>query len=336
MIDIQRLIECWVDYVRFSRSPVPIQATTINCYLTHVQDWAITDSILPHSGASIRSDKCKLMLSGYSNTDFETLPASERLAIPLTYPLLCSLIEIVTTNFCDPIMLPLRRAIIAGFSLGYACSCRVAEYLRTKSKLPITHQVISSKSFFWWNTQYYSVCYPHLYPPGYPDHFTTTLVYAKNDTRGRGGPKAITRCLSVPADRDCCSTLFDFLKLHPPLAQSPLLSGLGPHLSRDLMLSQLHLLAEKHNLDKSRLKMHSSVRSGALVALENESDSTKLAQGCWSSVDGMLNYNRRSISHATHVTDLLHDMDLCPISYSQQQFGTALTSSIRVATSSVA
>jgi hypothetical protein len=102
------------------------------------------------------------------------------------------------------------------------------------------------------------------------------------------------------------------------------------------MLSQLHLLAEKHNLDKSRLKMHSSVRSGALVALENESDSTKLAQGCWSSVDGMLNYNRRSISHATHVTDLLHDMDLCPISYSQQQFGTALTSSVRVATSSVA
>ena len=66
--------------------------------------------------------------------------------------------------------------------------------------------------------------------------------------------------------------------------------------------------------------MHSSIRSGALVALESEPDAVKLAQGCWSSVASIRSYASRSIQHADHVTDMLHDLALCPITHSQLQF----------------
>ena len=73
------------------------------------------------------------------------------------------------------------------------------------------------------------------------------------------------------------------------------------------------------------MKMHSSVRAGALVALEREPDAVKLAQGCWSSTAGMQSYANRSIQHATHVADMLHDLALCPITHSQLQFATTAT-----------
>ena len=282
----------------------------------------MTQSILQCSGASLRSEKCKLMLAGYSKTDFDTVPASERSSIPLTYALLCSLIDMVSCAFSSQSLQPLGSAIIAGFALGYACSFRVREYLHADSAniTPLSHQVNSSMSYFWWGSEPYSVCYPTSFPAGLPDNFSTTLLFAKNDARGKGGPKAISRCLLVPPDKDCLTVLFRFVQVFPPPPDSPLLSGLGAQLSKNTMLTQLHLLADKHGLNKLRMKMHSSVRSGALVALENESDATKLAQGCWSSTSGMLSYAGRSISHAQYVTDLLHDPNNCPISYSQLQY----------------
>ena len=320
--DIQKLVECWVDYLRFSRQPLPLQSSTINCDLTHVHDYTITQSLLPYSGASLRSEKCKLMLAGYSKEDFDTTPLSERACIPLTYALLCSLIDMITDAFAAPLLRPLGSAIIAGFALGYACSFRVNEYLLTdpNKPTPLKHQVNSSLSYFWWRDVRFCVCFPNAYPQGVPDDFSTVLQFAKNDARGHGGPKAISRCILVSPSKDSLTVLFNFLRDHPPPLNTPLLSGLGAQLSRDLMLSQLHLLADKHGLPRSRMKMHSSVRGGALVALENQSDAVKLAQGCWSSISGMRSYAGRSIQHAQQVTDLLHDPTLCPIAYSQLQY----------------
>ena len=267
------------------------------------------------------------MLAGYSKEDFDTTPLSERACIPLTYPLLCSLIDIVTTTFTGLPLQPLGSAVIAGFALGYACSFRVNEYLLTdpSNPTPLRHQVNSSLSYFWWHNLPFCVCFPAAYPPGVPDHFSTVLQFAKNDARGHGGPKAISRCHLVPPLKDSLTVVFNFLCTNPPLPNAPLLSGLGSQLSRDIMITQLHLLADKHGLPRRRMKMHSSVRGGALVALENESDAVKLAQGCWSSVSGMRSYAGRSIQHAQQVTNLLHDPTLCPITYSQLQYAETST-----------
>jgi hypothetical protein len=132
----------------------------------------------------------------------------------------------------------------------------------------------------------------------------------------------------VPPAYDCLTNLGKFICAYPPVAESPLLSGLGYQISSDCMLVLLHKLADKYGFARDRMKMHSSIRSGALVALENEADHIKERQGCWRSTEGMLNYLRGTLQHAAYVTDQLHDPSLCPISLTQMTFSPAFSGSI--------
>jgi hypothetical protein len=108
-------------------------------------------------------------------------------------------------------------ACCAAFVLAYAISLRPQEYLKLPRPVPLRYTANSSLSHFVFDGVFYSVCYPALFPPGSPSHFTTLLEFQKNDTRGKGGPKAIAHCSSVPMSYNCLSVLFNFLRRYPPL-----------------------------------------------------------------------------------------------------------------------
>jgi len=326
--DLHSLGECFIDYLRFSRSP-PLLSSTIDSYVTHVSDWFLSTSLLSSPYLSVRSPRTKLILAGYSNIDASLRPLRDKVAIPLTYPLLCALIDIIQHHYSLPSQSHLRLVAIASYTLGYAISARPSEYLLTSTSdsrlVPLRSQINSDLSFFVWGAAFFTVTTPLAFPPGIPDFFSTVIEYQKNDKRGKGGPRAIARCTAVPPQYDCLSCLFAYLRRFPPLPASPLLSGLGTQVKSSDLLPFLKDLARTYDLDPARMKMHSSVRSGALVALENETDAVKQRQGCWSSTEGMCNYLRGTLQHASHVSSLLHDSSLCPISITQMTFNTSST-----------
>jgi hypothetical protein len=262
------------------------------------------------------------MLQGYARLDGSLQPLRLRLKVPLTYPLLCALLDIVAVSYSTPSTLPLFLACCAAFVLAYAISLRPQEYLKLPRPVPLRYTANSSLSHFVFDGVFYSVCYPALFPPGSPSHFTTLLEFQKNDTRGKGGPKAIAHCSSVPMSYNCLSVLFNFLRRYPPLPNSPLLSGLGSQLSSHVLTPFLHQLADKFGFDRSKVSLHSTIRSGAFSALEDESDAVKLRQGGWGSIAGMLSYTRGSLRHADYVVEKLHDPSLVPIRVTQMTHNT--------------
>ena len=158
------------------------------------------------------------------------------------------------------------------------------------------------------------ICDPSLFPTDtLPDAFSCILQYSKNDKHGIGGPKAIYRCLSIPPERDCLTLLFRYLNSNPPLRDSALLSNECGQINASKHIRPvLNFLADKNGFQRSQLLIHSSIRSGALVALSNESNSIKTTQGCWTTVQGMSNYLRGTLEHAKYVSTLLHDSTICP------------------------
>ena len=237
--------------------------------------------------------------------------------VPLTYALLVQLLDIIRLMYPSPTDKPLRLAISAAYSLGFAISARPQEYLALRRSVDMKYKINSDLSVFLFNGTPFSVCRPDLFPPSRPDFFATLVEYQKQDQRGNGGPKAIAHCDKVDPAHYCLSILFEFLQLYPPAPNSPLLSGLGSQVPIELLQPPLHTLAKKFGFDPSKLHMHSSVRSGALTALATEPDSVQQQQGGWKSLNGMLSYSHSSLSHASHVADLIHDASLVPVSVTQ-------------------
>ena len=330
MADIWCLLECVTDSVRYSRQP-PILHGSLSDYITHIRNYFITESIIPQERLPVpfRSVYLSGMIAGYKRIDDSLLPLRLKVAVPLTFSLLCPLLDMVRQSYSTPSLRPLMLAICAGFALGYALSSRPREYLRLSRVIELRYKMNSSLSYFWWDDLYYSVCRPDLFPSGYPSYFSTFLEYQKADQEGNGGPKAIAFCRTVDLRYNCLAILFDFLSLYPPAPQSPLLTGLGEQLSIDVMRPELSKLAVRFGFNPAKMKMHSSVRAGALAALELESDDVKRRQGHWSSVTGMLTYTHASLQHADFVVEKLHDRSLVPISVTQLTHNTLSISADR-------
>ena len=317
--DVHALIESFADYIRYSRTP-PIKSVTINCYITHVNDWFITAHILS-SPFPIRSQRLNFLLQSYTLQDFENTPARQKTVVPFTYNLLCEAILHIDTLF---ISANTCAFIKAAFALGYACSLRTSQYLKGSHPTPLRKQCNSTVSYFWFNDTPLCICDPHLFPINtIPDAFSCILQYSKNDKHGNGGPKAIYRCSNIPPERDCLTILFRYLSLNPPSRQSPVLSNESGQINASKHIRPvLNYLADKYGFDRSQLLIHSSIRSGALVSLHNESNSVKTAQGCWTTLQGMSSYLRGTLEHAKHVSQLLHDDSTCPISTLQHIYLT--------------
>jgi hypothetical protein len=290
-----------------------------------VSSWFIETSIIT-SNETIRSARSKYMLRGYSLSDYLLTPSRHKNAIPFSYTLLCATIDIISNIYHNNSYLKL--AVTASFCLGYACSCRTAQYLQVSRSVPLTHQMNSSLSFFWWGSQYFNVCDISLFPPSIPDRFSTLIEYSKNDSTGRGGPKAIARCDIIPSKYDCLTNLFLFLSQYPPLLNQPLLSC--SHISQinaeKHIKPILHLLSQQYGFNPDQLSVHSSIRSGALLALEKEPDAVKLRQGCWTTLGGMSSYLRGTLNHASSITNLLHDTRVCSILELQNIYNTKVSS----------
>ena len=303
-------MENFADHLRHSRIPL-MRSSTISCYLTHVSDWFITAHILS-SPFPIRSQRLNFMLQSYTLYDFEHTPARQKTAVPFTYNLLCEAILYIDTL---GISANTRAFIKAAFALGYACSLRTTQYLKGSHSTPLRKQCNSSVSYFWFADTPFCICDPHLFPiDTIPDAFSCILQYSKNDKNGIGGPKAISRCLHIPPDRDCLTILFRYLYSNPPSRESAVLSNESGQINASKHIRPvLNHLADKFGFHRSQLLIHSSIRAGALVALNNEPNSVKAAQGCWTTVQGMSNYLRGTLEHAKHVSTLLHDNAICPI-----------------------
>ena len=323
LTDLHLLIECFIDHVRFSRLP-PIQSSSIDGYLTHVSDWFTQNDILsiPHP-FSIRSKKCSFLLHSYYLEDYKTKPARQQAAIPITYNLLCDMLDLIYTMHFHTSP-RLYFGICAACAIGYACSLRTGQYLKTSKSISLDHQLNSSHSYFWLNDTPYNVCDLATFPSDtVPDAFTSQILFAKNDKSGISGPKGIVRCTSVLPQYDCCTVLFRFLQKFIPLPNTPLLSAFGSQIEADLNIRPvLFQIAKKYGFDPKQLRIHGSFRSGAMIALENESDAVRLQQGCWTSIAGMSAYLRSTLKHATYVSPLIHDLSVCPTSVLQNIYVT--------------
>ena len=277
---------------------------------------------------SIRSPRSLYILRGYTLSDYILSPKNHSQAIPFTYSLFCAAIDLI--NVCHSTNPYLRLGINAAFAIGYACSCRTTQYLRRNGKnIPLTHQMDSSLSYFWWGPTPYNVCDVSSFPSSLPDKFSTTIPFSKNDTKGIGGPKAIARCHKIAPTYDCLTLVFTFLQSFPPSPSSPVLSGSHGQIEAIAhikpILCQLEFI---YGFPAGKLSIHSSLRSGALIALESQSDAVKLRQGCWTTLGGMSSYLRGTLNHASSITDLLHDSSICTISELQNIYTSSSTTSI--------
>ena len=256
--------------------------------------------------------------------DYLLRPVRHNTAIPFTYSLLCVTLTLISQLYTDSAYLKL--GVSAAFALGYSCSTRSGQYLKTGHHIPLSNQLNSSLSYFWWGETYYSVCDPTLFPPfSLPDKFSSLIEFSKNDKKGFGGPKAIARCLTVPPSEDCLTILFNFLVCYPPLPHQPLLSGSFNTTQIDASLHikpVLDKLASMYGFNPAQLSVHSSIRSGALIALETQPDAVKLRQGCWTTLGGMHSYLRGTLNHASSITQLLHDPSIYSITELQNVYTT--------------
>ena len=275
---------------------------------------------------SIRSPRSLYILRGYTLSDYILSPKNRTQAIPFTFSLFCAAIDLINISYSTDVYL--RLGISAAFAIGYACSCRTTQYLhRTGRPIPLSHQIDSTLSYFWWSSTPYNVCDVLSFPPTLPDKFSTTIPFSKNDTKGIGGPKAIARCQKIDPTYDCLTLLYLFLQHAPPLPSSPVLSGSLGQINATThikpILCQLEFI---YGFPPGKLSIHSSIRSGALIALESQSDAVKLRQGCWTTVGGMSSYLRGTLNHASSITDLLHDSSICTISELQNIYTTKSSS----------
>ena len=55
----------------------------------------------------------------------------------------------------------------------------------------------------------------------------------------------------------------------------------------------------------------------SLTTSTKTNNSVQQQQGGWKSLNGMLSYSHSSLSHASHVADLIHDASLVPVSVTQ-------------------
>ena len=150
--------------------------------------------------------------------------------------------------------------------------------------------VVSHLSFFLWHgsDNLVSVCDPSRFPPGPPSVFLTFLDYVKNDTCGKGGPRAMAADPRGASSLFCTVTaLRELVRRFSPLPGGSTFGGL-PVLLADSHINYLRkVVAVRLHLDPSRLLPH-GLRVAGPVQLSQFPDAVKMAmvtsilfRGCW-------------------------------------------------------
>ena len=322
------MIEIVVPPSRFSSGKPKISTSVANQYLSHVSKFLL-DNLFISKRDVFRSDRARDILHGFLRLHPNcTIPLRLRCKISITYPILLVIIKYIHDNFCSPLQLPLRRALCAAFSLGYALSLRPQEYLPVSTQVPLWKQANSSLAFFWFSQSDipYSICCPEAFPSNQsPSDFTLFLDFNKNHQLGDGGPRSLSAA-PVGAPFCCLTSIFEFFVNHPPAPGSALLSSISQefNFSISLIREVLRAVASSLNLDPSRLVPH-ALRAAAvaqMLASGGFSDVDFLVQGRWSSLSGLRPYAHSSLLHSRRVSLSLYQEPV-PLSWSRLAYSAS-------------
>ena len=304
---------------RFTAPGVPIKASTIDQYISHVADYLVQREHLL-SGSELRGQRLTMLLQGYSMTDDEGKSLRLLQKIPITYPIACVFNETAAGLFAGRDCLAMHAAI----ALAYGLSLRPGEYLDMGTPTPLEQQANASHCFFvFGDDECVNVCDPHMYPAGRsPTAFLCMLEKTKQQKRGEGGPRAVAAAPAgprAPAHFCCVRTLYAYFTGFPGRRGERALASHGRQVTWTNMRMLCHVVATKLGLDPSRLLPH-SWRSGAQAQIEMESDERRMQQGGWKSAAGMRVYSRKALGHAKAIAADLHDPTLCPIAQTVMLF----------------
>lgn len=317
----QCLGEMFAAHLRADHS---LSSSTIDQYFSHFLSGLKQARLLKHS-SSIRSERLSMMLTAFAKADSTGKPVRTVIKIPLTASLLVVAFKLLRTLYANPANLPLHLALACALSLGHGMSLRPEEYLIIpRSASNKKHIARGYKSSFRWpgDSTFYSVLHPSRYPnrPDPPTIFVTFIDGSKRDDTGKGAPRAIVSD-DPNAPFNLVLTIFDCLRRYPPVASSPLLSGL-PFTLTNLILSRfLKTLALHVGLDPRRLVPHSP-RVAALMQLSDHGSEVHCRQGNWSNPKSLTPYVRGSLKHAYKVSSNLHDTSIVDLDYLRLMFMT--------------
>jgi hypothetical protein len=302
-------------------SPAPytgLMATTIQGYLSHVSYSLVSAGVIQSSDV-IHTALMTLMVRGYANADSVGRPLRLVIKIPMTFSILLRFLDAVDARFPlvevshglfsrPPLWLALRAAV----ALGFLLSLRPSEYLEVSRVVRDDQYANAALAFFVWIVggvqRFVRVWDVESYLPSSPAYFLVFLDSVKNDARGKGGPRAGALNPRPNPPFCCVSALLNFFRAYPPALSGSLFShpAVSGKVTDALVGSILKDVARVMQVDESRLLPH-SIRLGGPTQLQNFSDAIKMAQGNWSTVQGMLAYARGSLQHVSLVASALHE-----------------------------
>ena len=125
--------------------PTPIFTNAISDYIAHVRHYFLVEDIVPPSVLSIplRSPLSAGILIGYSKIDLTFTPFRLNAFVPLTYALSVQLLDIIRHMYHSPADEPIKLAISAAYSLGFAISARPQEYLALRRSVDMKYKINS-------------------------------------------------------------------------------------------------------------------------------------------------------------------------------------------------
>jgi hypothetical protein len=286
-------------------------ATTCDQYVSHVAHYFVATGLMVDN-MLIRTERLRLMLSGYSREDAVGRPQRLIIIIPVTFGVVLVYIVIVAEEYGAGSLL--YRALLAAMALGYGLSLRPSEYLVVSRPVDTARFVNTSMSFFQWagSSVFVCVCDIASYLPGPPVLFLTFLDFVKNDARGKGGPRAIAANPDLLGQFCCVRALYEFCQACPPVRGVSMFSSAPMTMTDALINKLLKRVATRMGLDPSRLLPH-GIRVAGPVQLASFPDSVQMTQGAWTSVPGLLAYARGSTAHAVKVAAAMHDPNVLPV-----------------------
>ena len=213
-------------------------------------------------------------------------------------------------------------ALKASISVGYGASLRPQEYLSCPgTTVPLSHQLSTTGSTFWWGDNFWYVYDLSGCPPlDEVTNFASILDFNKNHPLGDGTPRCISR---APPGSPFCMVriLLEYFVKFPATIHTPLLSSHGPRITSALINRLLKLVASKLDLPLHNLSP-ASLRSGGPNQLSGFTEEHRCMQGSWKTISGMRAYMRQYLSHSDSSSAALHNPSLVTLTHLQYTHST--------------
>ena len=292
-----------------------ITSTVINQYVSHVCTTLIEQGIIENS-SEFRSSRLHFLLKSFKRTE-SIDPLRLRQRIPAVFVVVTEAFFVISQLFGSDSDLAL--ALKASFAAGYGCTLRPQEYLLCPKPLhdvPLTHQLCTPHSTFWWGDSFWYVYNLHGCPPlESVENFVSILDFNKNHQFGDGGPRSIG---AAPAGVPFClvKTLLSYFLRFGATINSPLLSSHGSRVTNTQVDRILKVVATNLSLPLHKLTP-ASLRAGAPNQLIDFSEEFRCMQGAWKTTRGMQVYMREYLRKSMLTAPALHDPSIVPVSHLQ-------------------